>query len=51
MGIIRNMFLRLLGRQAVPPGVGQRIQEREQADARRRLLQANQARESRWGVR
>ncbi|MEW2445416.1 hypothetical protein [Micromonospora marina] len=35
----------------VPPGIGQRVQAREQAAARLRLLPCNQACESRWSGR
>ncbi|MEV4271916.1 hypothetical protein [Micromonospora aurantiaca (nom. illeg.)] len=52
MASIRALVRRLTGQpDPVPPGTGQRIQAREQAAARLRLLQSNQARESRWGVR
>ena len=52
MGKIGDVIRRLTGRaEPVPPGTGQRIQEREQAEARRRLLEANRGRESRWSGR
>ncbi|WFF07270.1 hypothetical protein O7622_01315 [Micromonospora sp. WMMD1076] len=52
MASIRSLLRRLTGRpEPATPGTGQRIQAREQAAARLRLLQSNQARESRWSGR
>lgn len=47
---IRDLVLKLTRRRdPASPSRGQRIQAREQAQARRRLLEANQAREHRRG--
>lgn len=49
---IRKAIRRLTGQpQPVPPGTGQRIQEREQAAAKARLLDANRRDPARRGER